>query len=101
MNDADLGYLPATQLIPMIRAKQISPVEVVSAVLRRIEKLEPRLNAFATLAADQAMEAARAAEKSLMAGDALGLLHGVPVTIKDLAITKDMPTQQGRPGTVN
>ncbi|MBC7636622.1 MAG: amidase, partial [Acetobacteraceae bacterium] len=81
MNDAEIGFLPATQLIPVIRAKQISPVEVTSAILRRIEKLEPQLNAFATLIADQAMDAARAAEKALMAGDTLGRLHGVPVTI--------------------
>lgn len=95
MNDADLGYLPATKLIPMIRAKQISPVEVAGAVLRRIEKLEPQLNAFATLAADQAMDAARAAEKALMAGDALGPLHGVPVTIKDLAAVANIKMDSG------
>ncbi len=95
MNDADLGYLPATKLIPMIRAKQISPVEVASAVLRRVEKLEPQLNAFATLAADQAMDAARAAEKALMAGATLGPLHGVPVTIKDLAAVANIKMDSG------
>ena len=95
MTDADLGFLPATELAPMIRAKAISPVEVTQAILRRIERLEPRLNAFATLAADQAMDAARAAEKSLMAGGPLGRLHGIPVTIKDLASVQDMPWKSG------
>ena len=70
-------------------------MEVTQALLRRIERLEPRLNAFATLAADQAMDAARAAEKSLMAGGPLGRLHGIPVTIKDLASVQDMPWKSG------
>ena len=95
MNDEDLGFLPATELGPMIRAKKISPVEVVGGVLRRIEALEPKVNAFAYLAADQAMEKARKAEAALMAGDSLGPLHGLTVTIKDLAWTKDMPVQFG------
>ena len=64
------------------------------ALLDRIEALEPKVNAFAYLAADQAMDAARAAEQALMSGERIGRLHGVPVTIKDLAWTKDMPTQQ-------
>ncbi len=97
MNAEDLGYLPATELAAMIRGKQISPVEYMQALLGRIEALEPRINAFAHLAADQAMAAARKAEAQVMAGDKLGRLHGLPATIKDLAITKDMPTQMGSP----
>src|SRR5437667_238223 len=73
----------------------MSPVEAMRALLDRITALEPKVNAFAYLAADQAMDAARAAEKALMGGDRLGRLHGVPVTIKDLSWTKDMPTQNG------
>ena len=95
MNDEDAGFLPATQLAELIRTKQISPVEYMRALLRRIEALEPKVNAFVHLAADQAMDAARAAEAKLMSGEPIGRLHGLPVTIKDLAITKDMPTQQG------
>src|SRR6195952_4861356 len=95
MNDEDAGFLPATQLAELIRTKQISPVEYMRALLRRIEALEPKVNAFVHLAADQAMDAARAAEATLMSGAPIGRLHGLPVTIKDLAITKDMPTQQG------
>ena len=95
MNSEDLGFLPATQLAEMIRAKLLSPVETMRTLLDRITALEPKVNAFAYLAADQAMDAARAAEAKLMSGDRIGRLNGVPVTIKDLAITKDMPTQQG------
>jgi aspartyl-tRNA(Asn)/glutamyl-tRNA(Gln) amidotransferase subunit A len=95
MNSEDLGYLPATRLAELIRTKQLSPVEYTKGLLDRIAALEPKVNAFVHLAADQAMDAARAAEARLMSGERIGRLHGVPVTIKDLAITKDMPTQQG------
>jgi aspartyl-tRNA(Asn)/glutamyl-tRNA(Gln) amidotransferase subunit A len=95
MNSEDLGYLPATRLAELIRTRQLSPVEYTRSLLDRITALEPKVNAFVHLAADQAMDAARAAEAKLMSGDRIGRLHGVPVTIKDLAITKDMPTQQG------
>ena len=95
MTDVDIGFLPATELGPMIRAKKISPVEVTEAILRRVSTLEPRLNAFVSLAADQAMEAARAAEKALMTGRELGRLHGLPVTIKDLASVDALPWKSG------
>jgi aspartyl-tRNA(Asn)/glutamyl-tRNA(Gln) amidotransferase subunit A len=95
MNEEDLAYLPAAALAPMIAAREISPVEVVDSILRRVETLEPRINAFAYLAADQARTAARAAEAAVMHSNPLGPLHGVTVTIKDLAATDDMPTQSG------
>ena len=64
MNSEDLGFLPATELAELIRTKQLSPVEYMRALLDRITALEPKVNAFAYLAADQAMDAARAAEAS-------------------------------------
>ncbi len=95
MTDEELGFLPATVLAPMIRQKKISPVEVVGTVLKRIERLEPKVNAFAYLAADRAMDQARKAEAELMSGRPLGPLHGLTFTIKDLFWAKDMPTQTG------
>jgi aspartyl-tRNA(Asn)/glutamyl-tRNA(Gln) amidotransferase subunit A len=95
MNAEDLGYLPAIRLGELIRTKQISVVEYTTTLLARIEALEPRVNAFVHLAAEHAMGAARAADAKLMSGGRIGRLHGVPVSIKDLTITKDMPTQQG------
>jgi aspartyl-tRNA(Asn)/glutamyl-tRNA(Gln) amidotransferase subunit A len=95
MTSEDLGFLPAIQLAELIRTKQLSPVEYTRTLLERIETLEPKVNAFVYLAADQAMDAARAAEAQLMSGKTIGRLHGVPVSIKDLADTKDMPTQHG------
>ncbi len=95
MADADLLYTPATELAPMIRAKQLSPVELMTALLERVEKLEPQLNAFAHLDAEGAMAAARAAETAVMKSAPLGPLHGLPVTIKDLAAAAGMPTRSG------
>ena len=95
MSDDTIAFTPATELASLIREKQISPVEVMRATLDRIAAHEPRVNAFAHLAADRAMDHARNAETALMHGASIGPLHGVPVTIKDLAITKDMPTQFG------
>ena len=91
-----LFYMPATDLAAAIRTKQVSPVQVVNAVLARIEQLNPQLNAFCLVSADAAREAAQAAEQALMRGDTLGPLHGVPVSIKEfLVITKGVRTMRG------
>src|SRR5579863_10525706 len=95
MDNETLAFTPAVELTEMIRTKKLSPVEYMTALLGRIEASNPRVNAFAHLAADAAMDAARAAEAALMKNERIGRLHGIPVTIKDLAITKDMPTQMG------
>ena len=95
MNDEDLGFMPATELAPMIRQKKISPVELMASLIRRIEMLEPKINAMAAFGPELAMERARKAEEALMKGAALGPLHGLPVTIKDLAWTVDFPTERG------
>ncbi len=95
MDQTDLCYMPATDMARSIRDRTISPVEVVDAVLGRVETLEPRINAFATLTGDSARAAAQAAEDALMRGDAIGPLHGVPVTIKDLSDVAGVPTERG------
>src|SRR5262245_59295582 len=95
MNATDLCFTPATELATMIRAKQVSPVEVTRAVLDRIERVNPRLNAFCTLTADIALARAREAEGAVMRGEALGPLHGIPFSIKDLAFTRGVRTMSG------
>ncbi|MBO0709872.1 MAG: amidase [Acetobacteraceae bacterium] len=95
MNKTDLAFTPATELASLVRDKKLSPVEIVRTILERIETHNPAVNAFAHLAADQALDAARDAEAAVMKGEKLGPLHGVPVTIKDLAITSTMPTEFG------
>src|SRR5688500_10155686 len=94
----ELCWLPATTLARVIGKKQVSPVEVVNAVLARIDKVNPALNAFVTLADEQARRDARAAERALTKrGATLGPLHGVPFAVKDLVITKGVRTTFGTP----
>ncbi len=94
----ELSWLPATTLAGMVRRKKVSPVEIVNAILARIEALNPVLNAFVTLTADQARREARAAERALgKRGARLGPLHGVPFSVKDLVITRGVRTTFGSP----
>ncbi|HEX8087354.1 MAG TPA: amidase family protein, partial [Blastocatellia bacterium] len=79
----DLNFLPASNLAELIRTKKVSPVEVVEAHIRRIEEVNPKLNALVTTTFGSAREAARAAERQVARGEAVGPLHGVPMTIKD------------------
>jgi aspartyl-tRNA(Asn)/glutamyl-tRNA(Gln) amidotransferase subunit A len=95
MNDTDLCYTPATELASLVRSKQLSPVELTRAVLARIDRLNPRLNAFCTLTADRALDGARRAEDALMRGGAVGALHGIPFSIKDLAVTAGVRSMFG------
>src|SRR5262245_10824570 len=85
----------ALTLARQIRTKAISPIAVVDAVLQRIEALQPTVNAFITVTADEARDAARRAEATLMGGDRLGPLHGVPFSVKDLLFTRGVRTTMG------
>jgi aspartyl-tRNA(Asn)/glutamyl-tRNA(Gln) amidotransferase subunit A len=92
----DLCWMPAAELAAAIRKKALSPVEVMRAVLARIERANPTLNAFVTLTAEPAMREARAAERAVMKRRArLGPLHGVPFSTKDLVVTKGIRTTFG------
>src|SRR5499425_3422219 len=95
MPSTELAFTPATELALLIRAKKLSPVELTRAVLERIERLNPAVNAFCTLTAEHALAAAREAEQALMTGDARGPIHGIPFSIKDLHYTKDVRTMSG------
>ena len=79
----ELCFMPATEMAKRIAARELSPVEVMDAVLARAEAMDTRLNLFALPLFDTAREAARIAEAAVMAGAALGPLHGVPITVKD------------------
>lgn len=95
MSTQSLCYTPAVDLAEMIRSREISPVEVVDAFLERIDEINPKVNAFCTVTADTARDAARKAEQAVMGGSNLGILHGVPFSIKDLIYTKSVRTMQG------
>jgi len=92
MTDRDLLFLPATAAARLISKRALSPVEYVDAVLEAIERMQPTLNAYATVTADAARAQARVAERAVMAGKELGPLHGIPINIKDLFATKGVRT---------
>lgn len=95
MNATDLCYTPATELGHLYRAKKLSPVELTDAVLARVERLNPKLNAYLTVTADHAREVARAAEARAMRGALTGPLDGIPYSIKDLEPTAGIRTTYG------
>ncbi len=95
-DNMDLVFLPAYKLLKLIKSKEISPVDLVVLFLKRIRDLNPSLNAFLTVLDEEAvMEEAMKAEKALYTGQKLGLLHGIPVSIKDLQLTKGVRTTFG------
>src|SRR3954452_24258185 len=91
----ELCLLSATELRARIGRKEVSPVEITRAVLARAERMQPELNCFITLCGDEAMAEARKAEREVMAGGPLGLLHGIPFTVKDIVNTKGVRTTFG------
>jgi len=94
-----LHTLPAHQLIARYRDGSLSPVDVAHAVISRIEQLNPSLNAFCLVDAERALESAQLSEQRWQAhrhrGADVGALEGVPVSIKDLILTRGWPTLRG------
>lgn len=95
MDALDLCYTPATELSRLIRMGQLSPVELTKAVLSRIERLSPELNAFLTVTADHARGLARVSEGRAVRGELIGPLDGIPYSIKDLEATAGIRTTFG------
>jgi aspartyl-tRNA(Asn)/glutamyl-tRNA(Gln) amidotransferase subunit A len=91
----EICAMDAVALAQKIQNKQISPVEVVDAVLARMDRLEPKVHAFCTPTPDLARETAQAIEKKIMAGEPVGRLAGIPYGVKDLICTKGIKTVSG------
>mgnify|MGYP003349886971 FL=1 len=93
---ADLAMMPAWQLVKLFKARKASPVEAAKAAIARIDAFNPQLNAFQHLDPDGALRAARASEKRWKkGGKRLSDIDGVPITIKDMVLTKGLPTRMG------
>lgn len=92
---ADLHTLGVAELAALVRRRAVSPVEVVEDCLKRIDALEPRLQAWATVDRQGALAAARQCEQALRQGGAPGALGGVPVGLKDIFYTAGMRTAAG------
>ena len=93
--DADMAFAPATELRRLIQSKEVSIVELVELFYQRIDSINPRLNAYLALCQDQALDQARSAQDAVQRGDSLGPLHGIPISVKDLEMTKGIPTTLG------
>lgn len=91
----ELCYCSAFDLAMRIRQRDVSPVEVTSAILERVNRLNPHLNAFCTRMDEEALAEAQRAEVAVTRGDQLGPLHGVPVSIKDNIYVKGCRTTFG------
>ena len=90
-----LTELTITEAAKLIKAREVSPVELTEAHLVRIERVNPQLNCFITLTAYGALDEARRAEETIGEGDYLGPLHGIPLAVKDLYETAGVPTTAG------
>ena len=95
MPTQDLLYLSLADLAEEMEARRLSPVEVTQAALDRIQQLAPRLSAFITVTADDALEQAHQAEREMAQGLYRGPLHGVPIALKDLYATRGVLTTVG------
>ena len=94
----DLLFSSAASIAQAIRGREVSAAETVEAHLRRIDEVNPKLNAVVQLASERAMDEARAADAALARGESLGPLHGVPITIKDSHDTEGIVSTGGTMG---
>ncbi|WP_093218178.1 MULTISPECIES: amidase [unclassified Variovorax] len=92
---SEICEMTAAMMRTLVAQRELSPVEIVEEVLRRADALQPHLNCFITLCHEQAMEQARQAEQALMRGEAVGMLHGLPFTVKDIVDTANVRTTYG------
>src|SRR2546427_3958667 len=95
--DDGICFLTAVELAAAIRERELGAVEVVEAFLERIGRVNPALNAYVTLSAEGALEAARRADAKTARGRRLAPLHGVPFSAKDLVFTAGGRTTAGSP----
>ena len=94
MSDTELCYLSATEAVARFRRRELSPVELMRALIARAEAVEPRVNAFADTYFDEALERARRAEAKYMKGR-VRVLEGLPLAVKDAIAIKGRVTTKG------
>ena len=95
MSDSDLCFTPALDLARLVARRRLSPVDLVTNALARIDEVNPMINAFCSVFPERALERARMLENEARRGMLRGPLHGVPVAIKDLTPTAGFPTTFG------
>lgn len=95
MPSRDLHFLTISELVPLLRRREVSPVELTEALLGRIARHDGTLRSYITVTADRARADAKVAEAALAAGNDLGPLHGIPIALKDLCDTAGIRTTSG------
>ena len=95
MPDTPLHYQTIAEVAARLQSRELSPVELTSAILERIGALDGDLKSYATVLADSALASARTAEQEIAAGNYRGGLHGVPIAVKDLCFTAGVATMGG------
>lgn len=97
MSDDELAFLDIAEVAALLHARKLSPVELTRAMLARIERLDPRLHAYARVTPELALAQAREAEGAITQRRILSPLHGVPIALKDLCFTRGITTSCGMP----
>ena len=97
MDAGELHYLEIGELSRLLASRKVSPVELTGDMLRRIERLDPALKAYARVTPELALDQARSAEQMIGRRQILSQLHGVPIAVKDLCFTKGVVTASGMP----
>jgi amidase len=92
---SDLHYLSLDEVARRLKARKLSSVEATQAILKRIDTLDPKLKAYATVTRERALADAKARDAETAAGKSRGPLHGVPIAVKDLCNTEGVPTAGG------
>ena len=95
MQDNDLHYTPVWQLRELLDTRRVSSTELTEMFLRRIERLNPKLNAYLTVTGEEALAAAKAADEKIGQGRENGPLLGIPISLKDLEATKGIRSTMG------
>ena len=93
--DQELSFAPAAELRQKIDAKEVSIVELTELFYQRIESLNPQLNAYLALCPEQALQDAARAQEAVQRWEAVGPLHGIPISIKDLELTRGLTSTLG------
>ncbi|MGB2692208.1 MAG: Asp-tRNA(Asn)/Glu-tRNA(Gln) amidotransferase subunit GatA [Thermodesulfobacteriota bacterium] len=88
----ELPFLTIKEASELLKKKELSPVELTQSILERINKIDDNLNSYVTVLAEKALESAKKAEEDITNGNYLGPLHGIPLGLKDIFITKDITT---------
>ncbi|MHA1255794.1 MAG: amidase, partial [Promethearchaeota archaeon] len=95
MSKEDICFMSAYDMLDAIKSQELTSEDITEALIERIEKINPIVNAYCTTTFDLAREMAKNADNAVKKGEPLGVLHGIPTSIKDLMMTKGIRTTYG------